>query len=223
MKKVTLIGDCHSARILEHWDPKTCPIDFKSWGKGGSTAWLSNPEDLALSKAVSSGTEKEPLYTEYNNSLFISFDKIKDQDLILPWLGYVDIRQYLPNHKNTEICVENYVNRFVKYFNKSEIRFIEPLPQFIPLLIKWPGLHPEFSFEERIKENNEFIKLLRIHSKKLGLQEPISQDQIFDALGFSQNEMTEDKSIKNSVHPVDGFTQEHMGKIYNLIISEALK
>lgn len=223
MKKVTLIGDCHSARLLEHWNPKTCPVDFKSWGKAGTTAWIADPVKMNESKTLSSSTEGTPLYTEDRDSLYLDFSTIKNQDLILVWLGYVDIRQRLGDYKNADECVKNYVQRFVDYFKGTKIRFIEPLPQFIPLLMKFSGLHPEFTYEERMQQNKEFIEALSKYSDEHGLEKPISQQQIFEYLGFGQDEMTSDKTPEDRPHPIDGLLPVHMAKIYNLIIEEASK
>lgn len=223
MKKVTLIGDCHSARIFEHYDPLNCPILFQAWGKGGTNAWNNDPKKMSEEKALSTGTEEPSLYYSPKNNGAISFEKIVNQDLILVWLGYVDIRQMLPGHKDAENCVKQYVKRFVEYFNESEVRFIEPLPQFIPILLKSPGLHPEYTYNERIEQNNEFIKFLKKYSNEYNLKPPISQEQIFKALELSAEEMTEDKTRVNLNHPVDALKQEYMGKIYNLFISEASK
>ena len=46
MKKVYLIGDCHSARVSEHWNPEDCKVDFKVWGKAGEFAWKFDPKKL---------------------------------------------------------------------------------------------------------------------------------------------------------------------------------
>jgi hypothetical protein len=43
MKTVQLVGDCHSTRIWEHWNPETCPVDFKVWGVAGMTAYAFDP------------------------------------------------------------------------------------------------------------------------------------------------------------------------------------
>jgi hypothetical protein len=223
MKKVTLIGDCHTARFLEHYNPKKDNIDLVAWGKAGLSAWKTDPIQLNFEKTISSGTENAPIYLTYGEHLKIDFSKIENKGLILPWLGYIDIRQHLPEHKNTEFVVKQYVDRFISYFDKAEVRFVEPLPQFIPILLKYPGVHPEYTFEERMQENECFINYLKKYSKEYGLKKPISQKEMFDALGFKQNEMTEDKAENPIPHPFDKFKKEHFKKIYDLIISEASK
>jgi hypothetical protein len=222
MKKVALIGDCHTARIAEHYDPKNCPINLTFWGKGGTWAWWADPENLNVIKSFSTKTENAPLFGK-SEDYSISFDTIKNQDLVFIWLGYIDIRQGLPGHKNADKCAKQYVERFTKYFKDSRIRFIEPLPQLIPLLIKAPGIHPEYTFEERMEQNKIFIESLNKYSNEYGLETPITQQQIFNALGFGQNEMTEDKTDQPGPHPFDKLNHENMKKIYNLIIKEASK
>jgi hypothetical protein len=223
MKKVTLIGDCHSARVLEHHNPESCPVIFQSWGKGGNNAWQTDPFVWAKENHQSAGTEDIPLYILANFETKMYFKDIKDQDLILPWLGYVDVRQMLPGHDDADFVVKQYVDRFVKYFAGSEVRFIEPHPQFIPLFMKFPGLHPEYTFEQRLEQNNTFIESLRKYSDEHGLKKPISQEQIFEAMGFGQDEMTEDKTDQPGPHPFDKLKKKYVAKIYELIISEAAK
>jgi hypothetical protein len=224
MKKVTLIGDCHSLRILEHWDPNSCPIKLKIWGKGGTKAWNINLNQMKNFKEKSEKVEYGFIYYDIHddkNNVSISFDQITNQDLILVWIGYVDIKNFLPLYNNSEIVVKKYIENFVKYFKNSNVRFIEPFPQF-----KETILHPEeelraYSYEQRMYQNKKFIKNLRKFSKKFNLKEPISQEKIYKAIGFDviTQEMTPDyeKDI------VDGLKREYMSKIYDLIIEEALK
>ena len=222
MKKIALIGDCHTARIAEHYDPKDCPVELTFWGKAGTWAWWAKPEDLNVLKVVSNKTENAPLFGK-SEDYSIPFDEVKNQDLFFIWLGYIDIRQGLPVYKNADICVQQYVERFVKYFKNSKIRFVEPLPQLIPLLIKSPGIHPEYTFEQRLEQNKIFIESLNKYSNKYGLENPITQEQIFNALGFGQNEMTEDKTSQPGPHPFDKLNAENYKKIYNLFVKEASK
>jgi len=223
MKKVAVIGDCHTTRIFEHWDPNSCPVDFQAWGKGGMSAWSFDPKIYFENNEKSSATEHPPFYYDRDLSI-VNFQDISDRELIMPWLGYVDIRQMLPGHGDTDWCVRQYVERFINFFDKSTIRFIEPMPQLIPLLIKSPGLHPEYTFEQRLEQNDLFIKYLRELSVECGLEAPVKQEDMFKALGFDQKDMTEDKTLqeKNN-HPFDRLDRPHIRKIYDLIIKEASK
>jgi hypothetical protein len=223
MKKVTLIGDCHTARILEHWNPETCPVQFQAWGRGGSSAWFFEPEVWAENMEKSSSTETENVHGVDRRSLFLNFDEIKDQDLILVWLGYVDIRQYLGKYKDADFTAERMVERFVSYFKNTKIRFIEPLPQFTEMLMKHDELHDQFTYEERLEQNKQFVESLNKYCKKYNLEKPITQQQICNALGFEFKDFTPDKTPQNRPHPIDSLEQNYMSHVYDLIISEASK
>lgn len=223
MKKVTLIGDCHTARILEHWNPETCPVAFQAWGKGGTSAWHAEPKVLAERMEKSSATETQPIYVPFRESLFLRFNEIKDQDLIIVWIGYVDARQYLPKYDNADEVIKKCIERFLEYFKGTEVRFMEPLPQFLDMLMKEKGLHEEYSFEQRLEQNNKVIAAIKKYSKAFGLQDPITQEQIFKAVGLTQDQLTADKTPQVGFHPVDTFQQKYMSKIYDLIIEEAEK
>jgi hypothetical protein len=219
MNKVYLIGDCHSARVLEHWDPNNCPVDFKAWGKAGQKAWDINFYEKYKDNEMSSGTETEPYYVNYD--LKMGFNEIKDGGLILLWIGYVDCRQLIPRYKNTEECVSHYVKHSLEYFKDFKVRFIEPLPQFTEMLLKYEGISPSYTYEERLKYNKEFCELLTKYSNEYGLDKVITQDQIFKAVGLS--EFTPEITPKDRPHPVDGLKPEYMKKIYDLFINESVK
>jgi len=226
MKKVTLIGDCQTARIYEHWNPADCPVEFQAWGRGGTNSWSANPSEMAKTNEISSGTEKgNNFYKGGNdqNDLKIHFNKIVDQDLILVWLGYVDVRQLLGKHKDADITVKQMVERFTNYFKGSEIRFIEPLPQFKDMLMKFDELHDMFTYEERIEQNKEFVNALKKYSEEYGLKQPITQEQICNAVGLTPDEFTSDKTPIYAPHPLDTLDTPYMKKIYDLFIFEASK
>lgn len=224
MKKVTLIGDCHSARVYEYWNPNSCSVKFQAWGRGGTNSWMNDPAKMSEINDLSSGTERgNEFYLGDQNDLKLNFSKIVDQDLILVWLGYVDIRQMLPKHKNADFTVKQYMDRFIEHFKNSKVRFIEPLPQFKQNIMKYDELHAIYSYEERLEQNNEFVKSLRKYSDEYGLDKPVSQDQICNAVGLTFDDFTEDKTPNYAPHPLDTLKPEYMKKIYDLIIKEAQK
>jgi hypothetical protein len=224
MKKVNIIGDCHAARILEHWNPKTCPVDLKVWGKAGFKAYDLNIKELHEYDEPSSGIESfndNILQTfRKHEDTILNFQNIKNGELIMPWAGYVDIRQFLPKYKNADLIVKKYVEEFINFYDKSVIRFIEPLPQFTEMLLKYEGIHPSYSYEERLEQNRIFIDSLRKYSEEYGLQKPISQEEIYKAVGVQ--EFTTDLTPQNGSHPVDALTPNYMNKIYNLFIEESV-
>ena len=49
----------------------------------------------------------------------ITFDQIGEQDLFLIWIGYVDIKNFLPKYHNSHNYLEKYVLRCIDYFGKD--------------------------------------------------------------------------------------------------------
>jgi hypothetical protein len=231
MKKVALIGDCHSTRIYEHWDPGQ-NIDFKAWGRAGQKAWSFDPAKEFSQNTLSSKFETIPSYVGFvspetedkiKQKLKISFSKIDDEGIILLWLGYVDIKVSLPEHGNTEKCVDKYVETSLNYFKKANVRFIEPFPQFIPYIGVKNENHKEWAWEHRKKINDEFIYHLNKKLNSIKTKPIISQEKIFNTLGFSQNDMFEDKAKSYKGFPlIDTFSELNMKKLYNMFIQEAL-
>jgi hypothetical protein len=231
MGKITLIGDCHSTRIYEHWDPSQ-NVDFKAWGKAGQKAWSFDPLEKYKKNRFSSKFETLPPYLGLINSeieedtkenLKISFSSIEDEGTILLWLGYVDIKVALPKYQNAEECVDRYIESSLNYFQNANLIFIEPFPQFIPYIgIKEEG-HEEWSWQDRKKSNDDFIFHLNKKLSSYNIKNIISQEMIFKTLNFSQNEMLEDKAkIYPGIPPIDTFSELNMKKLYNMFIREAL-
>lgn len=220
MQKVYLIGDCHTARILEHWNPKTCPVDFKAWGKGGTNAWMIDLKQKTEENELSSGTEISSFYVK-DDKLQLNFADIKDDGLIQIWLGYVDVRQLLPEHKDADLTAKKLVEKFVDFYPNSKLQFIEPLPQFTEMLLKYEGISPSYTYEERQQQNKEFCEALRKYAAEYGLEKVVTQQQIHDVLG--NIEFTADITPKDRPHPVDCLPQELNAPIYDLFIREACK
>lgn len=100
---------------------------------------------------------------------------------IVPFLGYVDIRNYLPRYKNTDDVAKMYVEKTIKKFDKANIVFMEPLPQFITYIINGWVLNsadPDIDFETRYEYHYEFIDSLKKYSRHYGLEDPISSIDI---------------------------------------------
>jgi hypothetical protein len=236
MKKVTLIGDCHSSRLLYYWNPNKCPVDLFVWGRGGQSAWNFNPKELFGQNTLSTQLEEFPKYLDpideemhkkLKNEYRQGFSKIKDEGIILIWLGYIDSKTHLPmpeKSNNTEECVLRYLNATKSFFKNAEIRFIEPFPQFIPFIGNKEEKQIEWDYQIRKEKNDEFIYYLNLYCDQFGFKEPISQKQIFNALGFYEEDMTYNKAkISFSGTILDTFRHEDLEKIYNLFIEEAQK
>jgi len=220
MRSVNLIGDCHSTRIWEHWNPEDCPVDFKVWGVAGMTAWAFDPKKLEEEKAESSGIESGSDYCVKQRDYWVRpFNEFKDSDIVMLWLGYVDIRQWLPKHQNTEQTVIEYLDRVREYFKGSTIQLIEPLPQFTEMLLKYDGISPSYTYEERRKINGIFISTLNKYVRDHNMLKPITQLEIREAVGLS--EFTPEDTATWAPHPQDSLKREYWSKIYDLFIKKA--
>jgi hypothetical protein len=222
MEKVYLIGDCHSARVSEHWNPEDCKVDFKAWGKAGTFAWKFEPKKLFLENTESTGTEQPNRYVG-SNRLALNFQDVKDDGLVMVWVGYVDIRQLLPVHNNAKACAYKYLDEVVAYFPNSKIQIIEPLPQFTEMLLKYEGISPEYTYEERQKQNYEFCEALNEYAKDHEMLSPITQQEIKDAVGLQEFKPEHTPQGTVAPHPQDALLKEYMEKIYDLFISKAYK
>lgn len=208
------------SRIQEHWNPNDCPIDLKIWGKAGTKAYNINLQYLYDEDEFSSGTERNSRYVPTKKDTVVNFQEIKDDGLIMPWLGYTDIRQFLPKYKNADTVVKHYVDQFVSFYKNSKIRFIEPLPQFTEMLLKFEGIHPSYTYAQREQQNKEFVESLIKYSDMHGLEKPITQDDIYKAVGVVK--FTTDLTPDDIPHPSDSLKPDLMNKVYDLFIEKAL-
>jgi hypothetical protein len=215
MNKVFIFGDCHTARVWEHHEPSLhSNIDLKMWGKPGLKIWEIDFKQMIEEGLISAGVEAA--VNQLNFETKIDFSEIKNADVVLPWLGYIDIRQLLPKYKNSWLIAKYYVDEIVKHFGDKKIIFIEPLPQFTEMLLKHPGISPEYTWEDRMQENDLFIKHLNENIKNHGLPAPITQKEIYEAV--ERDKFTTDMTHLKAHHPVDGLKDEYNKKIYNLFM-----
>lgn len=118
--------------------------------------------------------------------------------------------------------MKKYVDDFIKAYPNSVIQFIEPLPQFTKMWMKYAGFNIDYSYEERQEQNALFINELRSYCAKLNLPDPIKQEDIYKVL--KTNILTEDFVQKeNRPHPVDALTNEYYADIYELFVEKALE
>ena len=220
MKKVFIFGDCHTARIWEHYSPRDCPVNLKMWGLAGTRIWdLPNRLPKAIKENLeSSGVEAATKQIEFEPK--VKFEEYLDSNLIMPWLGYVDIRQFLSKYNNADEVAKIYVETILNIFKDKKIRFIEPLPQFTEMLLKHEGISPSYEYEDRLKQNNLFIESLRKYSDEAGLMGPILQKGIYETVGH--NEFTPEMTHTKAPHPVDGLKDEYNEKIYEFFIGEII-
>ena len=226
MNKVFIFGDCHTNRAWEHHDPDLLDIDLRMWGRGGIKVYGLDFAELAEENAESTGYDApiKPRTHELMESGFkykVDFNEWENSDLVMFWLGYVDVRLLLPKYKNPDEIAKTYVDRVIDFFGSKPIRFIEPLPQFTEMLLKYEGISPSYEYVDRLEQNKGFIESLRKYSKEAGLMPPISQEQIFEAVGTQ--ELVPSMTHTKAPHPVDGLKDEYMEKIYQLFVDESKK
>jgi hypothetical protein len=218
MQKVYIFGDCHTARLQEHIDLKDLNINLKMWGKAGTKIWNLNLETLIKENTKSSGVETYAKTGIAREETIVRFSEIKDDGIVMPWLGYVDIRQFLARHKNADEVAKKYVEEVIKNYPNSKIWFIEPLPQFTEMLLKYEGISPSYTYEERQEQNSIFIEALNLYCSKNNLLKPISQQEMYSALGVDK--FTTDMTPQDRPHPTDCLVRNDMEKLYNLIINK---
>lgn len=213
-KKLYLIGDCQSTRIFEHYNDSEKRVEFKAWGKGGFSAWKFNPYDLLKMNRYSSLME-----TPKPKGGRVGWSEIQDDGIVIAWFGYIDIKYLLPKYKNADECVQRYVNFLLQYFKNSQIILAEPHPQFQENIIPYWEEVDEFSYEERMEQNNDFCAALNKYAATHNLH-VISQKDIYDAAGIK--EMTLEHSDKTKGHDVDGLSMEITKKLYDMFINTAI-
>ena len=217
MTKIYAIGDCHVARVNEHYYPEKSEIDFVIWGKAAKKIWDLDFEEMYLSNEASSGKEQQ----KFDGDGVIGFSEIKDDSIIFSWLGYVDIRTFLSKYKNADDVAKKYIDQLVKAFKNSLIVIIEPLPQFTEMLLKYEGISPSYTYEERLAQNSLFIESMHKYALQAGIVNFITQDDILDAIG--EKELTPSMTHTKAPHPVDGLKDEYNQKIFLLFERYAKK
>ena len=220
MRSLILIGDCHSTRVWQHWNPNECKFDFRVWGLAGMTAYAFDPEKLREEKTLSSGIENYNVFVNRTPDAWkISFDYFQRANIVFIWLGYVDIRQWLPKHKNTKEVVINYIDKVRSYYRDSIIQLVEPLPQFTEMLLKYDGISPSYTYEERQNINKIFVDTMNEYAKENNMLKPITQDEIKAAVGLQ--EFTPEHCATFAPHPQDSLKREYWKKIYDLFMEKA--
>jgi hypothetical protein len=231
-KNVYLFGDCHLSRVQEHYndglmesrfwgrnEPEIAKTEMKFWGKAGTKIWGLDLNKLYEDNALSSGHESCPAKDVCK--CVTEFRDIKDDGIVMVWLGYIDVRQFLSKYNNAEDVVNHYIKSLKEYFKSSTIVIIEPLPQFTEMLLKHEGISISYTYEQRLNQNDKFISILRSECAKENINFIISQEEIRKAIG--RDELTPEMTHNKAPHPVDGLQDEYNKRIYELFESYAIK
>ena len=210
MKNIYMLSDCHLSRAIEHYYPENNSFTFVPWPKAGLKMHGFSIESLRAENDISSGVEI-PRTVDHPK---LPFSVIKDEDVLVLWLGYVDIRTFLSKYKNADETVKNFIDDIKKNFVNSRVVIFEPLPQFTEMLLKHEGISPYYTHEQRLDQNRKFLDSLHKYAKEAGFEIVLSQQDILDALEVP--ELTPSMTHVDAPHPVDGLHPDHMVKIWNL-------
>jgi len=227
LNQIAVIGDCHASRLIKHNHLNTNDIKLKIWSKGGlrfSYKLGFDPNPLFIKDTVSDKIEYPILnnkdYNDTDNPDYaIKFSKIDNKGIIIFWLGYVDIKNFIFTNPEKDYykILDNSILNIKKYFNNSKIMFIEPIPQFIPFVSPKTEDWQEIDYKIRSKQNDIFLKNLKIVTKKHDIDILISQTEIMDCIG--KKEITE-KDIVSLER--DALLENDYKKIYELLISKLI-
>jgi hypothetical protein len=204
MKRLYILGDSHTVRIGH--------ILFESMTSAIKEEPYSTYHTICTDKVIKKDLNGDPLklrsdlYTvsmdnkiitaaaflgrpaltfDFNHHDYMnSWDS--SENIIMPWLGYIDIKNYLPNkklknYKNVNQVIDIYFENVLKKFNNSKIIFVKPMPQFeVIVTARWRNFSsdPNISFEERHEAHLEFCSTLENKCKIFGLNDPIDISNI---------------------------------------------
>jgi hypothetical protein len=115
---------------------------------------------------------------------------------------------------------QKYIKQLTSTFKNSEIVIIEPLPQFTEMLLKYEGISPHYTYEQRLYQNHDFLESLHFYAEEAGIKNFILQSEILDCLGVT--ELTPSMTHTKAPHPVDGLKDEYNKKILDLFTQKAL-
>lgn len=211
MNKVYIYGDSHSGRManiafdvavkngLTNTTYSTCSSNYfnrvvDSIDEFNNKIYHTMSSNLfrmtfpSADITIASSPGRSALNLDYN---FYDFTQSWDSDssIIMPWFGYIDIKNWLPqknlkNYKNVDEVVDIYVNKTLNNFTKSRVIFINPMPQFEVLIsARWANFSsdPAIEFEDRHSTHLEFSKSLKEKCRSVDIEDPINISEILNA------------------------------------------
>jgi len=181
--KLLIIGDSHTLRLSRSHDEDW--VHECLWDQNGpvNTECIENHLRKSANLPATvfySGHKGKTGYrgSYYEDKKYPCLENFTNEDfLILPWFGYIDIKQFIPldEFSGAEESVTKYLDKTLNFFKNNKIRFIEPLPQFVN------GLgtgSPILSFEQRQQPYLDFLYHLNKQCEERGLEKPISIEKI---------------------------------------------
>ncbi len=209
-------------------------IEVNFWGRAGYKCFGLDLEEDINQNLVSSQAEDaldanelslhHPEYPDLygaTDGVYLNFElsEILSADLIMPFIGYVDCRNWIPKYNNAEQVVRDYVNAFIDLFPAKKIRFIEPFPQFKHVETYAYGM---LDYKDRHAAEKSFIAHLRAVCKEYGLLPPVSQSIVYDAIGeeFLLSKHARTGGEKHKYTLVDGLLPEYNKYVYENLSKE---
>jgi hypothetical protein len=241
-RNILIIGDSHSGKLAFNMG-KTLSSKIKSTfrkesdhqyrtkylDKTGHEVWmedgLAKYQDEHIKFFISNHPGRSALHYDFEN--FASGTQKEELDLwnsedriIMPWLGYIDVRNWLPQTKlngyvDVENVVKTYIDNATSKFSKARVIFIEPMPQFICIVtsrFRHNHTDPAIEFEDRHEFQLKFVSELRKQCNERGLDNPIS---IAEILG---TDMIETRMQPKT--PITYFLNDHLKPEYYTQILE---
>lgn len=241
-KNILIIGDSHSAKLGFNLG-KTLSSKIKSTfrqesdhqyrtkylDKTGHEVWMEDGlvtyKDDHIKFFISSHPGRSALHYDFENFASGTQKEVLDEwnsedNIIMPWLGYIDVRNWLPqtelkNYVDVESVVKTYIDNATSKFSKARVIFIEPMPQFICIVtsrFRFNHTDPAIEFEERHEFQLKFVAELRKQCLERGLEQPVSVASILGT------DMIETKMQPK--RPINYFLNDHLTPQYYTQILE---
>jgi hypothetical protein len=215
-KTYYLIGDCHSNQILKRYiEDLSVDIDFKVFASGGwpmrafGTTKIKDDfisdKNGTLRKVYKDGVYRGKEWVEIDP---LKFSEIKDSEdsVIIFFLGYIDIKNILPLKNDSYESIERFFLEIKKFFPKSLIKIIEPMPQFKISLYRDEENWTEYSYGQRREQNDLFLKNLRSIAKNSGIEIVLTQEEIMKSFNVGIDDIAEESSFHMNYKPTDNFS-----------------
>lgn len=220
MKKVYLIGDCHTTQIARV-HKKEDNIDLFAWGKGGMSAWQI-PEYLKTPDELSS-----VVFNSYDEEIVNRIGDIPDNSNIFVWLGYIDNKNMLPRYNDVEKTVKRMFHAMNMKYPNARVRYIEPLPQFVDPIYVESENREKFSYEERKAANDAFVNELNRCAEMYNTKVIAHQPEFLDCMGQMAPKdgnavkfLSKEHAAKDAQgNYIDSLQLRYYEKIHDLIMS----
>jgi hypothetical protein len=214
MKKIYIAGDCHVTRLEQYHRDSDSKHDITFWGRSGQSMHSFDPIKFNENNTISSRPDNDGLLK--NGPEPKKWRDIKDDGVIVLWLGYIDAKHHLFKYDNAEKVAKDYLAKVTNYFKSSKIVIMDPHPQFIDNLFIDSENIKIVEYQDRKNQNDYLCKALHEHAPVFGINQIITQDQVLNAIGLK--EITKNESASYFPAPHDGLDQIYIESIYNLIL-----